>query len=307
MSELSLFSVALFLPLATGTLLARLIQRLGANKGLLETHCHPWPGTVDREDLLNANYKNVLMQLDQNHRLLEPQPGGRSPLSSAHDHLQAMMQSLDNSGLLYEVVAETQKERLAEARANLLTIKNSLQACHPEASLKDMIEQTDLSLRTLTMQAHAYLADIEREVTTDLVGETLNSLGYRLETRDNRLLGKSGDMIIRAGIETDGRILLDTTSYSGLSCQQEIARFESKLKENGVLLKRTAYDRALRKPGGVLLNDPFPPLGTRLGPLADNSSISQSTEQDNPHQQDHQVQQLRHQLLQKKTQRLEVA
>jgi hypothetical protein len=119
-------------------------------------------------------------------------------------------------------------------------------------------KRTDSLLRSLTLGAHSTLADIEHEVASDLVTETLQSMGYHLiRTKGNSLIGTSEETGIRAKVLSGGNILLDTTSFSGLSCQKEIVKFENKLKEKGVVLKRL-LNADTKRTDGVLLKDPFP-------------------------------------------------
>jgi hypothetical protein len=259
MSEISNFAVVLALPIAAGILLAELLKTIGS-RAKLEHKKHRWDFSMRREELLIDNYykefdslmsRNFPLRCDNSKSLLQEQ----------HLHLEAVKRSIESSDLIALVVEEKHKPLLDDAQSKLTRIRDVLKSNPQDMNILKTIKQTDSILRNITMSAHSTLVDVEKTVSSKFLTDTFESMGYRLKTKGSTLVGNSGDINVRADILPNGSIVLDTTSFSGLSCQKEIARFEDKFKEKGVVLRRV-LDAQSRRKEFVLLKDPFPHLDT---------------------------------------------
>jgi hypothetical protein len=264
MSELSHFATALILPVAAGVCVARLLGYLGS-KAISGERRYQWPTTTEREELLRSTYHRELATLEE--RSLDlPEPDSLRVIGSQRDHLEAMMRSLETVEPMALVARERHGAELAEARSNLGIIEESVKKRQVTGHTNKLVEQTDSLLRSLTLHAHTTLAEIEQEVTSELVTKTLGSMGYDLGHEGSTVVASTAETSIRVEVSPAGGVLLDTTSFSGLSCHRELARFEHTLRDEGVVLRRCLAEESKRR-GGVLLTDLFPPLRTLQGHL----------------------------------------
>jgi hypothetical protein len=107
------------------------------------------------------------------------------------------------------------------------------------------------------MKAHSKLSDIETEVTSEVVSDTMRSLGYNIRQRGSLFAGSLKETSMRATVLSGGKIVLDTTSFKGLSCHKEVSRFEQRLKERGIVVRKL-INHQNKRGGNVVLKDPFP-------------------------------------------------
>jgi hypothetical protein len=259
MSEISTFAVVLFLPIVAGICIAKLCKHIGS-AGMRPQKKYHWPCTIERDELLQNNYHKELAQFEKT-KLVQPGQSSLGVLRDQQLHLEAMMRSLESVDVISLIAKEKHGHQFDEIKSNLKTIGETIKTDSSNRNISEMVQRTDSLLRSLTLAAHSTLADIEREATSDLMTETLQSMGYGLVTKGNVLLGNSGETSIRAKVLSGGSVLLDTTSFSGLSCQREVAKIENKLRERGVVLRRILSEQSKRSEG-VMLRDPFPPLKT---------------------------------------------
>jgi len=274
MSEVSSFAVAVVLPVAAGVYLAKLLASIGKNEELFEKKYH-WPTTIEREELLKTTFHKDLVQSGS--KLSLPENDSLHDLTECHNQLEDMMRSFESQDIMSVVAEQNHGDLLFEAQSNMRTMKEALTINRPSKNLFEMASKTDILLRKLASETHSTLAEIEREATSDLMTETLQSMGYRLKKKGNTLLGVSGDTSLKARVLSDGSLTLDTTSFSGISCQREVARFENELKKKGVVLRRLLGSQKDRKEG-VLLKDPLPAPKTPQGNVSENKGVSQQTD-----------------------------
>ena len=257
MSEISNFTAALILPVAAGVCIARLLKYLGS-KAIPGPRAYQWPTTIEREELLRSTYYREFAKLEEKTlNLAESESPGI--IEFQQNHLQAMVRSLETLEPMALVAKERYGATLTELTSNLGVIEESVQKKQVTAQTENLVESTDSLLRSLTLEAHCTLAEIEQKVTAELVSKTLGSMGYSLRQESSTIVGTAGESHIRAEVSSAGSVLLDTTSFSGLTCHRELARFEHSLKDEGIVLRRCLVEEAKRK-RGVLLTDPFPPL-----------------------------------------------
>jgi len=271
MSELSIFGVALILPIAAGVYLANLVKELGTN-GMLPKKKYQWPTTLEREELLKVTYHKEFCRMEKQ-TLSLPEDNSFIALRNHQIHLESMLKSLDSVDLMSAVVQEKHEDMFSKAKSNLRTIKEALMDNRPNSRVLEMASNTDSMLRKLTLNAHTTLADIERSTTSELVSDTLHSMGYRIKARGDTLVGSLGETSIKARVLSGGSISLDTTSFNGLGCHREVARFENELKENGVMLRRLMTSQAKRQES-VLLRDPLPSEFSSIKPVAGANSAT---------------------------------
>ena len=299
MSEISGFAVALALPVLAGIFLAKLVKSIGTIEVLPDKKYH-WPTTIERGELLgNMYHKELIGFNEQKLNLLKNNT--LNIFEQQHNHLEAMMRSINAVDIMSVVANEKHQDLYAMAHDNLGKIRNIIQKNEQSNNDFELIKTTDTLLRKLTLSAHSTLADIERDTTSDLVKETLQSMGYKLKTKGGNILGVSRETSIRATVSSEGHVLLDTKSFKGISCQKEVARFENTLKENGIVLRRLLTVPTKRR-DGVLLKDPFPPLKIEQDIVADNKEMNQTPGHKSTNQNQNNF--LRNQSLQRQRQKL---
>lgn len=253
MSEITLFELALILPIRAGVYLAKLMASIGKNHLLLDKK-HHWPTTVERQEIL----KNTYYKLMQDKKLMRNS-------SEQQNHLNAMLHSIQSIDILSMTAKENPLFKIAQL--NMLKINEDN---GNGKSIHSLVNETDSILRQVTLNAQSRLADIESETAGDLLSDTLQSIGYGLRRKGNNLIGVKGETSIRAQVVSGGRIELDTRSFDGLTCHKELARIENGLKDQGIILRRILNSQKSRREN-VALRDPFPSIKPMKDIRTDNN------------------------------------
>lgn len=273
MSELTPLVVVFVLPLAAAALLYKLGQNIGTSV-TLSNKKYNWPCTIEREELLLKNYNNELLKhTNSMPPLLHNKPD--ATLRMQENHLKAMLGSINKIDIMSEILNHKYTDQFKELQSEIDKICEFDKSQITPQKTYELLKNAESQLRDLTVKAHSQLSEIETDTTSEIVAGTMKSLGYDIKNRGSLFAGSLGKTSIRANVLSGGRIVLDTTSYKGLSCHKEVARFETKLKENGIFVKRLHNSEFMRR-GGVLLKDPFP-ICTENKQATSNQTAKKST------------------------------
>ncbi|WP_419656038.1 uncharacterized protein Dvar_51430 [Desulfosarcina variabilis str. Montpellier] len=262
MSDLSIFRIVFILPKALGELVRQLHGSMKSELTIQGKQLR-WHTCGERELELNRVYHEILTQTTHLNRK-ESLPKPIISLNQQHTHLKSMVTALKQ----LPVMAHTLETRpqWKECQQAIRTIGKAAANQRITNEICDLVHQTDSSIRLLTLNAHRRLAQVEQNVVGSLTVDTLQTMGYRLKARGHNLLGSAGKTNLRAKVELGGRIMMDTTAFSGMDCHREVARIEHALKERGLVLQRVGGDSRIRHQG-VLLLDPFPKMDHSTDPV----------------------------------------
>ena len=259
MSEIRWYSICANIAKSSNVFCQRMLKLLMEIEIIPEVELeYQWLCTHDREEALNKNYRNKLAELEKN-SLPEIDNNDHKYLDYLQNHLNAMMHSVKKEEIVFNLISNKDPDKITNICSNIKKISTVDTELKLDEQLINLAKETDNSLRDLVFSAHTTMAQVEQKVTGDIISETLQSMGYRLKKGKNILAGSSKDATIRAEIQETGKIVIDTTSFSGLSCQKESLRLESELKSQGMVL--TVQLNALKgKNKKSILRNPFPSL-----------------------------------------------
>ena len=301
MSELSVFEL-IILPVKVGNLFTNLLKELGP-VSIIGKNKYQWPTTMQRQELLRSCYHEELEAKGAG-TLTKPQNDGLGTLRRHQAHLEAMIGSIEKMELISKLAEEKFAPEMSLARSNIQMLKAAIQSETSDPSALKAASRADSLLRNITMEVHTTLAGIEQEATKNLMAKTLDSMGYRTKAKNNVVIGGKNDSVIRAQIAPEGHISLDTKSFSGLSCQKEVARLENRFREQGVILRRLTEGQF--SPGArVHLRSPFPTLNQAQDALSSQKGLKEGTAEQEPFRQAHHNH-LISSLMQRQAQKLKV-
>jgi len=255
MSDISVFRTTFMLPIAMGRLLDRLRGTFDDLMIPRERKLH-WHTSTEREVILKRTYHAEKTNWSAR-SAIAVSPSASDVLVKQWGHLNAMVSALKK----VPVMALTLEKEPAweKCNKNLASIQSALKTNKFGKEVSNLTAGTDTMIRELTMQTHGKLASVERDVVGGLIIETLQSFGYSLKSRNTTLIGSSPTASLRARVLSGGTVVLDTTAFDGMECHKEVARIETALKSQGVILKRIVDSNSLRDQG-VRLQNPFPEL-----------------------------------------------
>jgi hypothetical protein len=120
--------------------------------------------------------------------------------------------------------------------------------------------------------AHACIATAEREVLSDAVAESLNTLDYavRIKTKGDELLlrGTKNDLSFAARITKGAELHLDMAGFEGGACTREMDRLTGELSRRGITFGAEETVFHGKKEGGVLSQE----IAQEINPLSSQNS-----------------------------------
>ena len=267
MSEINLFTVIFGMPvLACAGLvgLAKIISKIN-----LEPKClYEWPCGTERHKLLNSSYSRELLMFESRSDLLRCSDPQLNLLQKHHCHLEAMHRSIQDVKIVNDVSRANFSQDFATAEKNLRVIAESLKEKTPSRELFERAAATDSLLRSMTSKANRLLEEAETEAVSEVTRKALETMGYSVRASGQRLLASKGETSIRAEIGSGSKLTIDTRSFRGFSCHEEMARLERSLRERGLHLMRVAAIEGSRRKENVLLTDPFPFINVKAEKIA---------------------------------------
>jgi hypothetical protein len=134
------------------------------------------------------------------------------------------------------------------------TLQRDLEALSsaPAVERRNRATQVSQNIQNLAKDAHITLAAAENRATIATVSRTLSDLGYLVEKRSQQLVATSGAQCIWATMGGQGRLNLDYSGFSGMSCLKEKGRVESALEKRGMRIREYAANSHGNPKGGIL-------------------------------------------------------
>ncbi len=180
-----------------------------------------------------------------------------SPQIQSARAMMAAIESIPNMLLFAE---QTRGQELASLRQELAALSSGLESTattplarvNATGSWSNKIAALQDRIETLAINLHKDVLQAEKQITLQVVSETLADLGYQLESRGDVLRAKNGQTSIYAEVDESGRLDLDTSGFTGKSCLAELQRVEEELSHRGLALEKKAVDHHEKPEGGVL-------------------------------------------------------
>ena len=168
---------------------------------------------------------------------------------------QNMFDAFESVPVFKDYSEQTRPAEMAAIRAELSVIGGSIETGQDFQDLMARAESIQFRMQNLATSVQKDLCRVERQAVLQVVGESLGNLHYQVELRDNALRGVKGRTCFWAKADEMGRLELDASGFSGLSCQKEIKRVEQEFRRNGLILKRTSKNTHGKPEGGVLAQE----------------------------------------------------
>jgi hypothetical protein len=224
------------------------ISAAGGLSGL-ETLCKfdtsSWLGTEERESALKASLASSLAELAIcSDSKFATNGGGQIA------QFRAMLMALDSLPQLSTLTHLYAGEALVRLQKEGEEMYEHAMKSGITSQMIARAQSAQQDLRAITSQAHQHLAKAEGQMLQEITGETLHQLGYCLSEKGNALRAVRGTTCIWIEINERGRMSLDVSGFSGLTCQTEIKALENGLAERGVELKRASVESHCQKAGG---------------------------------------------------------
>lgn len=152
----------------------------------------------------------------------------------------ALEQTLSQMPLLKQVVEQVQPQSVQLAQVALKQMDTALAQGNTTLATQQAILARD-HLETVLASSYDRLAGAQQSVLCEVMAETLNEMGYRVEQRDSgrrsALWANRGAESIALVLEQDGSFQMDMHGFTGLRCQQERNALLGRLAEKGVRLQ----------------------------------------------------------------------
>jgi len=260
MSEMSIFSIVM----AIGDLGKHVIDSILEEKDEGEHEVEKYLATNEREIALRDLYTKNLARLEDKYLM---KAAGNDPILS-HDpenihrlhaaHVLSLAESMSQVEPMALVAKNRYGDQLEKTHSLLTEMECRLRntACNSDVIHK-LAVHCEPRLRRIATETHALLADTEDMIAIKTIAEAVDGLGYNARTAGKEMMGSKGRISVRARAE-GGRIVLDTTSFPGISCHGEVLKIEALLEREGFILKRAYEDSMKPRNGKVKLNDPLP-------------------------------------------------
>jgi len=254
MSEINIFTVGLLIgEAAIG--IGKIIGKLCGVAGPYQLK-NNYVATSEREMLLKALYDKNFAAFENTclSNRSARDPGAR--LKAIHSI--SMFESISDVEPMAFVAEKRHGEKFRRAAAIVADMKKWLE--HPDTGnrdIKKLAHESDGLIRKIAGDAHSLLAKAEEELSLKTIAESMSSLAYRVKTGDTALVASKGDVLVRGSVQA-GRVKLDTTSFSGISCHAEVRRIEQDLKRRGLILTKLFENHTRHPKDPARLTDPFP-------------------------------------------------
>ena len=222
--------------------------------------------TQEREIALKELYIKNFVGLEQEHivqavesdKILSNDHVSKSQLQAIH--VISMAESIAQVEPMAFVTKKKYGSKLKKVHSLVKKIKSHLQDnIYDSDAVQKLTTDCEPILRKIAKDTHSLLANAEDKISLETVTATMNGLDYKVKTNGKNLIGSKGNISVRARAE-GGRLMLDTTTFPGISCHREVHRIEAELERRGFILRR-AYENTMKlNEGYVKLKDPFPPF-----------------------------------------------
>jgi hypothetical protein len=258
MSELSIFTF----DIAINDLSEGAINFLG-NQGIELNG--PYLATQEREFAIKDTYFKNRFRLEEEHFSLTIEP--EKPLLKHETentpqlkaiHIIAMNESIAQIEPMATIAKKSHGHKLKKASKLIETMKRYLLDTNANADkLNILANKCEPLLREMATETHSLLSKTEDLLVSKTLTTTLEDLGYDVHMSGADLVGSKGSVSLRAKAE-GGRLRMDTTAYSGLSCQSEIGRLRTELSRRGIILGRVVENASKTFDKKHKLTDPLP-------------------------------------------------
>ena len=173
-------------------------------------------------------------------------------------HVMSMSESISQVEPMAFVAKKKHGSKLKKVYSLVKKMKSHLQNdTYDHDTVQKLATDCEPILRRIANDTHSFLTDVEDKVSLEAVTGTMRDLGYQVRTDKKDLLGSKGNISVRARAE-GGRLVLDTTTFPGISCHGEVHSIETELERKGLILRRAFGNTMKLDEGRVKLKDPFP-------------------------------------------------
>jgi hypothetical protein len=177
-------------------------------------------------------------------------------------HTVSMFESLSQVKPMALVARTRHREKWEKVKSAISALKQQLEAVRFEpVEVAKLTQGSETLIRQMSYDTHSFLAQAEEELMLKKLIESTTSMAYSVKADNKSLIASMGPVFIRANADA-GLMILDTTSFSGISCHAQMQKIEKDLKQRGLVLRRMGEHSMRLRKGGVRLNDPFPACPT---------------------------------------------
>jgi hypothetical protein len=169
-----------------------------------------------------------------------------------------MFESLSQVKPMALVARTRHQEKWEKVKSAISALKQQLEASRFEpVEVAKLTLGSETLIRQMSYDTHSFLAQAEEEVMLKKLIESTASMAYSVEADNKSLSASKKHVFIRANTDA-GMMIVDTTSFPGISCHAQVQEIEKDLKQRGLVLSRIGEHSMRLRKGGVRLNDPFP-------------------------------------------------
>lgn len=210
-----------------------------------------WATAHERKERLQATLQELLSRANHSLQALDSKVDVTlAAAQSQFNRLEAMLLAF-RSVPAFEAMAiqRHQKEYgLLSREVQKLGEPQKLQA--PEVS--DLLSKAQHKLESLATEVNRDICQLEKEVTLDVVSESLASLGYEVETRGEAIKATRGKNAVWAKADFQGQLEMDMSGFTGKQCLAERKQVEAELASRGLELEVVHSEHHGKPRGGVL-------------------------------------------------------
>jgi len=230
-------------------------------------NCHKlktgYLATAEREMTLQTFYQRNFAEL-QNRHSISTQACQTQAVEYSQDtrikaiHTVSMFESLSQVKPMALVARTRHQEKWEKVKSAISALKQQLEASRFEpVEVAKLTLGSETLIRQMSYDTHSFLAQAEEEVMLKKLIESTASMAYSVEADNKSLSASKKHVFIRANTDA-GMMIVDTTSFPGISCHAQVQEIEKDLKQRGLVLSRIGEHSMRLRKGGVRLNDPFP-------------------------------------------------
>ena len=230
-------------------------------------NCHKlktgYLATAEREKTLQTFYQRNFAEL-QNRYPISKKACESQVIESSQDtrikaiHTVSMFESLSQVKPMSLVARTRHQEKWEKVKSTISALKQQLEASRFErVEVVKLTDSSETLIRQMSYDTHSFLAQAEEELMLKKLIESTASMAYSVEADSKSLIASMEPVFIRANTDA-GMMIVDTTSFPGISCHAQVQEIEKDLKQRGLVLSRIGEHSMRLRKGGDRLNDPFP-------------------------------------------------
>lgn len=210
-----------------------------------------WQGAEERAEALRKEVRQALDSMSGRNGLA----GMDEKMSLETTRLNCMLKSFCKVPAFKAFAEQGRSGDFEKLRGQIAALTYGSKKREPHQGLLEAVLSAQKTLEGFAASVQRDLCMAEKEAVLDTMASTLTQLGYVVEVKGDVLKATCDQMGVWARANEQGELGIDVSGFSGLSCMQELARIEERLRREGVRMRRTSSTPHGRPEGGVLVNN----------------------------------------------------